>query len=276
MKLFVTGGTGFIGSHLLNRLAATPHEAVATRRPGSVPCIPLACEPTWSSTPLDQLEASDLAGCQALIHLASVGVSPRVAPWAELLHWNVAMQLRLLQVAHQAGIRRVVISGSFAEYGRSADHFEFIPADAPLLPTNPYAASKAAGFVTASAFAIEHGMELGYLRIFSAYGEGQHGANFWPALREAARSGADFEMTPGEQVRDYIPVEDVAAAVLDAAVRDDIVAGQPWVKNVASGHPVTMRAFAEHWWSRWQASGTLRIGAKPYRPNEPMRFVPAL
>jgi nucleoside-diphosphate-sugar epimerase len=276
MKIFVTGGTGFIGSHLLRQLGATEHQIVALRRDGSRPSIELPREPTWLSKPMDQLEPADLAGCDALVHLASVGISPRVAPWSELFQWNVLVQLQLMQAAKQAGVRRVVISGSFAEYGRSADRHEFIPTDAALLPTSAYAASKAAGFIAASAFATENLMELCYLRIFSAFGEGQHAANFWPALRDAALRGDDFAMTAGEQIRDYIPVGQVAAAVLDAAQRTDVRPGEPLVKNVASGKPVSMRAFAEHWWAAWNASGSLRIGAKPYRPNEPMRFVPEL
>jgi nucleoside-diphosphate-sugar epimerase len=120
----------------------------------------------------------------------------------------------LLEKAHAAGVRRFVLAGSYAEYGLSADRYDFIPADAPLLPSTPYAASKAAGFIVANTFAIEKSIELYYLRIFSAYGEGQYINNFWPALRAAALSGADFPMTLGGQVRDFIPVERVAETFL--------------------------------------------------------------
>ena len=186
------------------------------------------------------------------------------------------MLVRLLEVAHDAGVPRVVVAGSFAEYGRSADCYDFIPVNAPLLPTTAYAASKAAGFMAAWSYAIEAKIEMCYLRIFSAYGEGQYAGNFWPALREAAQSGRDFPMTPGEQVRDYVPVEDIAQEVVHAVVRGDIDAGSPLVLNVGSGTPVTMRAFAEYWWARWHAPGKLLPGAVPYRPNEPMRFVPVV
>lgn len=276
MNIFITGATGFIGSHLLEQLADLDYQVTALRRDNARPSILLRREPAWLSKPMDTLVADDLAGFDILIHLASVGVSPRVAPWEELFYWNVDVQLRLMQVAKQAGVRRVVISGSFAEYGRSADRYDFIPADAALLPTSAYAASKAAGFIAASSYAIENQMEFCYLRIFSAFGEGQHFANFWPALRIAATKGEDFPMTLGEQIRDYVRVETVAAALLDAATRAGIVPGLPFVANVGSGQPVSMRAFAERWWAEWNALGELRVGAKPYRPNEPMRFVPAL
>jgi len=108
------------------------------------------------------------------------------------------------------------------------------------------------------------------------FGEGQYMQNFWPALREAALSGADFPMTPGEQVRDYVKVEMVAQAFLAAVQRGDITQGRPWVRNIGSGRPVSMREFANEWWTRWRAEGQLLVGALPYRPNEIMRCVPVI
>lgn len=273
MKLFVTGGTGFIGRHVLEQLGRGGHEVVALCRgemPADLPGV------RWLQVPMDELQPGHFDGVQALVHLASVGISPRVASWDECFHWNVAAMIRLVRQAHAAGVRRVVAAGTFAEYGRSADAFDTIPPDAPLLPTNAYAASKAAGFMALSALSAELQLELAYLRIFSAFGEGQHASNFWPSLRAAALAGQDFEMTPGEQVRDYIPVEDVAAAFVEAALRPGLPAGLPTAENVGTGRPVTMRAFAEHWWRVWGATGRLLVGAKPYRPNEPMRFVARL
>lgn len=83
-------------------------------------------------------------------------------------------------------------------------------------------------------------------------------------------------MTAGEQICDYVPVDDVAIAFLYAASRDDIVKGEPTVYNVGSGRPVTMRAFAEDCWNRLHAKGQLKVGALPYRANEVMRFAPLI
>ena len=276
MKIFLTGGTGFIGSHLLSALANLPHEVIALRRQGSSPCIELTCQPVWSEKPLDLLQVFDLVGVDAIVHLASVGVSPKKASWEDMFFWNVTVLVRLLEVAKAAGVPRVVVAGSFSEYGKSADQYDFIPVNAPLLPTNAYAASKAAAFIGAWSYAIENKIELCYLRIFSAYGEGQYVGNFWPALRAAAQSGLDFPMTLGQQVRDYVPVADVVKQIVNAVLRDDINAGCPLVMNVGSGKPVTMRDFAEYWWTHWQAQGRLLPGAIDYRPNEPMRFVPVV
>ena len=274
MHIFVTGGTGFIGSHFLNSEESQGHQITAIKRGGSKPCLTLIQAPTWLEKPLDSITVDDFKGVDALVHFASPGVSPRVAPWSELIHWNVNVTLDLMIHAKAAGVKRVIIAGTFAEYGRSADRYDLIPPDAPLEPTYGYAASKAAASVAVQAFAIEQKMELGYLRIFSAFGEGQYEGNFWPALRKAALAGDDFEMTLGEQIRDYMPVEKVAQSFWNAVTSLDITPGFPYVANVGSGKPTSMKEFAEYWWKQWNASGALKYGALPYREGEVMRFVP--
>lgn len=277
MKLFLTGGSGFVGSHFLRLLGQTSHEVVALRRSFSRPCIDIGVDPVWLEKPMDQLEATDFLDIEVLVHLASIGVSPKTASWQELFHWNVQVMLDVLEKAHAAGVKRFVLAGSFAEYGLSADQYDCIPADAALLPTSPYAASKAAGFIAAHAYAIDKQIELCYLRIFSAFGEGQYANNFWPALRTAALNGEDFPMTPGEQVRDFVPVEKVARDILRAIEDSAIVhPGAPYVVNVGSGQPVSMLQFAQRCWAEWDARGQILAGAKPYRPNEPMRYVPQI
>jgi nucleoside-diphosphate-sugar epimerase len=274
MKVFITGATGFIGTHFLRSPSSSGHDLVALRREGSRPCLPLLHEPSWLVKPMDALGASDLAGCEAIIHFASPGVSPKQASWVDLLYWNVTATLRLVETAKAAGVRRVVVAGTYAEYGRSADRYDFIPTHAPLEPTYAYAASKAAASVALSAYAIEKGMELAYLRVFSVFGQGQYEGNFWPALRKAALASEDFAMTPGQQIRDYIPVEQVAEQFWRAVTRAPVRAGVPFVANVASGRPVTIKEFAEQCWRDFGATGRLKVGALPYRPNEVMRFVP--
>lgn len=274
-KIFITGATGFIGSHLLKHFSHTNHHIFALRRHNSIPRIDIGREPHWIEKPIDEVNARDMEGVEVLIHLASVGVSPVKATWGELFYWNVSVFVRLMEQAKLAGVKRLVVAGSSAEYGLSADVYDFIPPDAPLLPTSPYAASKAASFSAAYAFCIESGLELCYLRIFSVYGEGQFSENFWPALKNAAESGDDFRMTKGAQVRDYVDVTTVVKKIISAAELKDM-AERIWVLNVGSGEPKTMKAFAEYWWNYWGAKGKILFGALPYRANEMMRLKPKI
>lgn len=275
MRLFVTGATGFVGSHFVDHALAAGHEVVALRRTAeSRPRIDLRREPDWLSKSLDEVTLDDLSSAEALVHLASVGISPRVASREELQKWNVEAPSALLRRAADAGCQRWVVSGTFAEYGNAGLRYERIPPDAPLEPTFDYAASKAAGFAAFSQIAIEMGARLTYLRLFSVYGPGQHEANLWPSIQRAALSGEDLPLTPGEQIRDFIAVEDAAQALLQAALDDSVDPRVPRVRNVGSGRPQSVREFAEHWWRTFDARGKLLVGALPYRADEVMRYVP--
>ena len=170
----------------------------------------------------------------------------------------------------------LVIAGSYAEYGLSALRYSEIPVDAPLEPTFPYAASKAAAGMLAMSYARSEKTSLSYLRVFNAFGHGQYKSNLWPSLLNAAQNGNDFEMTLGEQIRDFISVDEVANLFLDEARAlssgDHVVSA----RNIASGKPQSIRQFCEFWWKEWKAIGKLQIGALPYREGEVMRYVPKI
>jgi nucleoside-diphosphate-sugar epimerase len=274
VKLFVTGATGFIGSHFVNAAIAAGHEVVALRRQNSQPRIPLAQEPQWLEKEMALLVPEDFAECDVLVHLAAEGVSPRPANWEQCFRFNVVETMQLVQMAVDAQIARVVVTGSYVEYGRAGLRFDPIPPDAPLEPTDPYGASKAASSVALTTLCRVKKFELIYYRLFSVFGEGQFEGNFWPQLRRAALEGKDFPMTAGDQIRDFIPVEAAATTLLSGCARRDLQPGEPLVANLASGNAVSLRAFAEKWWAQWDAKGRLLIGAVPSRPNEVARYVP--
>lgn len=277
MNLFVTGGTGFIGSHFLRIALRAGHRVVAIRRPRAQPRIPLTDEPIWIEKELADCEPHDFQNIDALVHFAAAGVSPQITTWAEAFKINVFDQINLLEVCKNAGVGRIVYCGSCVEYGLVANNFREIPPSAALEPVGIYASSKAAGAIGAMAFARQcSNISFSYLRVFTAYGDGQHESNFWPSLRTAALAGQDYPMTQGEQVRDFVAVEEVAARFLDVAVNSNLKPGNPEIHNIGSGKPQTLRAFAEHWWDKWEAKGRLLYGAIPYRENEVMRYVPQL
>jgi nucleoside-diphosphate-sugar epimerase len=276
MNLFVTGATGFIGGHFLREALSAGHHVFALRRTGSKPRIALPREPTWLEGQLSDDWSDTLAQCDALVHLAAAGVNPLHSDWDELFQVNVCQSLSLWRRAAAAGVKRFVIIGSCFEYGKSGERVEFITTETPLEPTTAYAASKAAATMAALAFAVEANIELIVLRPFHVFGDGEEATRLWPALRKAAREGNDFNMTMGEQIRDFMPVENAAQIILNNSLRNDIHPGRPIIQNVGSGIPQTLRAFAEFWWQHWNAPGDLKIGAFPYRSNEVMRYVAKL
>jgi nucleoside-diphosphate-sugar epimerase len=274
MRIFVTGGTGFIGSHFMKLALEAGHHLVALRRPGSAPVIQLPKEPEWLHAPLDDVPEEHFSRCDALVHFAAQGVSPQPTSWGQAFDINVRQSLELFERAAKSGVPHLIACGSCFEFGRSGERYDFIPPDAPLEPIGPYAASKAAFSLSIQAMARSTAAAFTILRPFHVFGEGQHSDNFWPSLRHAAIEGVDFPMSPGEQLRDYLPVEDTAAAFLERAL------SQPkpgfTQKNLGSGTPVSLQEFAAKWWQVWGASGRLLPGELAYRRNEVMRFVPLI
>jgi nucleoside-diphosphate-sugar epimerase len=276
MRLFVTGGTGFIGSHFLAGALASGHEVLALKRPGSTPRVTLKVEPEWLEGELTDDWHTALRECDALVHFAAAGVNPSKATWESCFRTNVTDSLKLWMRAIEAGITKFVVSGSCFEYGRAGERYEFIPPDAPLEPTGPYHSSKAAATMAAIGLAVDRKVSMAILRPFHVFGpEEKAEYRFWPSLVRAAQRGEDFPMTLGEQIRDFVPVELVARAFLLAAQRPP-GPGHPTVENVGSGQPQSLREFAEKWWKQFNAQGRLIIGALPYRPDEVMRYVPLL
>lgn len=273
MRLFVTGGTGFVGSHFLQHALAAGHTIVAQRRPGSRVRLPLVCEPQWVDRALDADFRAELASCDAVVHLAAHTPNPPYAPLDECLYWNVVATVRLIQQAASQGITDVLIAGTCFEYGLAARGYDFVPPGIEPRPTLTYPISKAAATASCLGLARHLGLRLQVLRIFQVYGEGEAATRFWPSLRRAAREGLDFPMSAGLQVRDFIPVEQVAQSFLDALDFTGVEAGQPQVRNIGTGRAQSLLEFAQHWWAVWGATGRLQPGHLGLRPGELPRLV---
>ena len=278
MKIFVTGGNGFIGRHFVRAALKRGHEVVGLWYPGKPAAADAVPGLTWVEGSLETDLSASLIGCNALVHLAAFGASPQTGcdNWEASFRWNVTASLNLWRTAVECGIRHFIVCGSCFEYGRSGERYEFIPPDAPLLPTGAYATSKAAASIAALGLAVDKSLHLAVLRLFHVFGEGEHPSRLWPSLKRAALAGEDFPMTKGEQVRDFVPVDRVAQRFLEVLDRGVASAGCPVVENVGTGQSQTLRAFAEGWWQQWQAKGQLRLGEIPYRAGEVMSYVPMI
>lgn len=275
MKVFLTGGTGFIGSNLLKALIRAGHQVIALRR-DEFPSSGFSHQHLqWRIGKLTDDWSADLLECSGFIHLAAYGVTGSFDCWDNAFNVNVIDSLRILRQAAAFGVRRFVIFGSCFEYGRAGDQYSEIPSSAPLIPTTAYAASKASASMAAVALAAEYNLELVVLRPFHVFGPGEIESRFWPSLCKAASLGLDFPMTQGEQVRDFQPVDQTCLQTLDW-LGNPLNPGQPIVANLGTGRPKTLLEFAKEEWERLGATGSLLPGAFPYRKNEVMRYVPML
>lgn len=269
MRVFLTGASGFIGSHVLRALLTAGHEVTALVVPGD-PCWRLQdlvgrfTAVTGTLADLRALRASlESRRPEACLHLAWYVEPGKCMHAPENVHALTAT-LALVQELGRHGCRILVGSGTCAEYDSDLG---YLREDGPTRPTTLYAASKAACYLVGQPLAAAADMRFAWARIFNCYGPYEDERRVVPALIRALLRGESFPATEGEQVRDYVHVEDVASALVMLAER----AGNG-VFNIASGVPVTIRQLMETVGELLGGSHLIRFGALPYREWDP-RFM---
>ncbi|MGD0693675.1 MAG: NAD(P)-dependent oxidoreductase [Terriglobia bacterium] len=267
MRVLVTGAAGFIGSHVTRRVVQEGHEVWAAILPG---------ESTDRLTDvLDRLSvvAVDLRDGQAVrelvsaarpecaIHLAWYAVPGQYWTAPENLDC-VAMSLNLAQALVAAGCSRLVAAGSCAEYDWS---YGFLSEDVtPLMPRTLYGACKNATRQVLEAYCAQTSLAFAWTRFFYLYGPGEAPKRLVPSVILSLLRGETAKCTEGEQLRDFLHVEDAAAAVW--AIAQSSLAGPV---NIGSGQPVRIRSLVETLGRILEAGEKTVFGALPTDPAEP-------
>lgn len=234
MRVLVTGGAGYIGSFCIRALLASGYSVVSIDRRAQPTAARFGIEAIRGDIADQSLVETVLRTnrVDAVVHLAaekSVG-DAMVSPGPHLAN-NVGGSIALLEAMQRAGVRRIVFSSSAAVYGSPA----VLPVneDAPLQPENPYGAGKVMVEETLRWFGAAHGLDGVVLRYFNAAGAARDGSlgeeirgarNLVPRVMDAILGsgapvdvfGADYPTADGTAERDYVHVEDVAAAHLRA------------------------------------------------------------
>ena len=152
-----------------------------------------------------------------MVHLAAHTGNVPYDSLTNCLRWNLIAVLKLFEEARKAGIKRFIVAGSCFEYGRSGERYSEIPSDAPLEPTNSYAASKAAASIAFCQWAEEHQLYMEILRVFHVYGEGELESRFYVLFAVLHYLEGFFYDRRG-QIRDFMLVDDVAQFFFDGAI----------------------------------------------------------
>ena len=105
MKIFINGGTGFIGSHLINEIHSRGFDVISTKRSTSHSRTPLKKEPEWISNKDLNGITSAMKKCSSFINCGAVGVSPQNATWTDLIEYNINQTFSLLNMAKKSGIK---------------------------------------------------------------------------------------------------------------------------------------------------------------------------
>ncbi len=246
MKIVVTGGAGFIGSHLVDRLLhAGNAEVVVLDNLLRGRVAHLAQHSTNSALRIVEGDIREpallhelFAGADTIYHLAAQSnVIGAVSDLNYSFSTNVAGTVHVLQAAQQANVRRVVFTSSREVYGEVVQ----LPVreETPLNAKNAYGASKAAGELYARVFQTTYGLETSVLRLANVYGPRDRDRVI-PLWLDAARAGRNLIVYGGTQLIDFIYIDTVVEALIRAATRP------LWGPlNIGSGQGTPILALAE-------------------------------
>ncbi|MBA4389460.1 MAG: epimerase [Syntrophus sp. (in: bacteria)] len=266
MKIAVTGASGFIGRHVLAELARTQAEIVAvTRDPRHLQNLSTRMHVVEMDISLPGIDCfAQMGHPDALIHLAWDGLPN----YKSLHHFEMELprHYHFLKTMIKAGLTSLLVTGTCFEYGMQSGA---LSEDTPTLPVNAYGFAKDRLRKQLEFLSCEYTFSMIWARLFYTYGEGQSAASLYQQLLAAeSRGDKSFDMSGGEQLRDYLPVANVAQMIVKLAL-SQVNAG---VVNICSGQPISVRRLVEGWIreNRWNIS--MNLGRYPYPDYEPMVF----
>lgn len=268
-RVLLTGATGFIGSQVARALLESGHTVFALTRKGAslwrlddvVPRLELV---HGELTEPDDIEAvvKDVRP-ELCVHSAWYTEPGRYLSSSENVRLaNASLFLSVTLARH--GCKRLVGVGTCLEYDTNADGGTFSEIT-PVGPRHLYSESKLSTYQFIEALGRRDGMATSWARVFYQYGPYEDERRLVPHVIRKLLAGERAQLTPGEQVRDFLHVSDVGRAIAAVGLSD--VGG---VVNIGSGVPLTVRALATEIGRKLDALDRLEFGAVPYSPGDPM------
>jgi nucleoside-diphosphate-sugar epimerase len=269
MKVLVTGASGYIGRHTLLPLLDNGCEVYALSRGRAV-------DFEWpSGVHVRTLDLFDDAARQKafaeiapewLLHLAWYAEHGKFWEAKENVAW-LALSIRLLGEFAQYGGRRVVVSGTCAEYLWNGEPCR--EASTPLQPRSLYGVCKATLFKFLQAATAPLGLSYAWGRIFLLYGSSESEGRLIAATARALLEGRPALCTHGKQIRDFLHVEDVSRALVGI-----LTSGMNGPVNIGSGEPIPIADALSELARQAGRTDLLRLGALPAREDDVPVLVP--
>lgn len=267
MKTYVlSGATGFIGRTLTDLLLARGDRVIALVHRGSKRLPEIEERENFTVLPLD---LCDFAGytpavhADVFFHLAWAKTAVDGRDDAEAQIRNIVYTSDAVRLASRFGCSVFVGAGSQAEYGIAKAP---LCGDSPTDPQSGYGIAKYAAGKLSRLLAGKLGIRHCWARILSVYGKGDGEGTLISYLIRTLRAGGVPELTPCEQIWDYLHVEDAARAL--AAIADFGKDGK--VYPIGSGEGRPLREYVELLRDIVAPGACIRFGAKPYYPHQPM------
>jgi len=258
-SVLLTGATGFVGKQVLKALQTEKTEIILVVRSG------------WQEKIKNQdgitrvIETKDLfaestewwadccKGIDTIIHVAWY-----TKPGKYLLSDKnmdcLQGTLNLAKAAALAGVKKFVGVGTCFEYEFAGG---MLTIDTSLKPITPYAGAKAATYLALSQWLPQHNIKFTWCRLFYLYGEGEDKRRLVPYIRSKLENGCVAELTSGNQIRDFMDVEDAGQMIVD--ISNNSVQGPV---NICTGIPITVRQLAEKIADEYGRRDLLKFGVR--------------
>jgi dTDP-6-deoxy-L-talose 4-dehydrogenase (NAD+) len=271
MRILVTGANGFVGNHVINYLLSKGISVIASSRNSekakeynwyhSVNFIPFDLYADFENISLyNYFEQPDI-----LIHLAWDGLPN----FNDSIHIdrNLFSQYKFLTNYIDSGGKHVLITGTCFEYGLQNG---CLSEDLSTNPITAYGIAKdSLRKFLEQRYLQNYPLIIQWVRLFYMYGDGQHPKSILPQLKEAIKNGKSvFNMSGGDQTRDYLPVKTVAENICQIALQDNVKG----IINCSSGNPISIRQLVENYIKSNFATIKLNLGFYSYPEYEPMHF----
>jgi dTDP-6-deoxy-L-talose 4-dehydrogenase (NAD+) len=268
MKILVTGATGFIGNHVVKALIRRNIDIVATGRDNDK-----LASAEWAAD-VETVPLDITAPPKGLFHKLGSPTHCIHLAWGCLSNFNSDEHATLHLPANQAflfqliesGLENLLVSGTCFEYGLQEGQ---LTEQTPAKPHLAYAIAKNTLREELEARSRFVAFRLQWARLFYLYGPGQNPRTLFAQLQKAIDwKQKSFDMSGGEQIRDYLHVTEVAEALVDIALHSTFSG----IVNVCSGRNSTLHTLVEEYISKRNVSLRLNLGVYPYPDWEPFRF----
>lgn len=268
MKVLVTGASGFIGRNVVEQLVARGYRVIAVSRDETrARALPWFGTVKFLARDIHRLDGDPFTALgepDIVMHFAW----PGLPDYKKLDHFERTLpeDYRFLKGLIDGGAKHLLVTGTCFEYGLLNGYLD---ESMPCVPSTPYGLAKDClrrmlEFATRAT-----PVTFQWARLFYMYGPGQHPSSLLSQLERAiASSDAAFNMSGGEQLRDYLPVAQVAAHLVSLIEHPECTG----IVNVCRGEPISVRRLVEQQVAERGAAIRLNLGHYPYAAHEPMAF----
>jgi dTDP-6-deoxy-L-talose 4-dehydrogenase (NAD+) len=269
MKVLVTGASGFIGYYVIHELLARGITVIATDIDRNIaekkdwfPAVTFVehiIDDESNPSLFQKFHQPD-----SLIHLAWKGLPN----YKSLFHIeeNLPQQYAFLKNVVTGGLKDMTVAGTCFEYGMKTG---CLSEDTLPEPANPYALAKNTLRLFLEELKKHQPFILKWPRLFYLYGKGQNPNSLFSQLEKALQNGDEsFNMSGGQQVRDYLPITKAATGLVDITLQTEISG----IINCCSNEPVTVMEMVTSFIKKANKQIRLNVGFYPYPDFEPMEF----